>query len=192
MVVLEATQIDYCQIICTNAQTSIVRSGASFKNKLFARAGVFAKTQNDDAVRAARQIYVDTDGQKLLLVVHGETEITVWYEDPFAQVADAQVVAASKAGRAKADRDRLVAQMRGTSGIDVRDRRYNLRLYPQCFIGSELVQWCRRHLNLSRPDAVALCQQIMDDGHFNHVVDRTRFEDAYLFYRWKGDAPQEG
>jgi hypothetical protein len=184
MVVLESTQIDYCQIICSNAPQSVVRTGASFKNKLFARAGVFTKSQNDDAVRVARQIYVDTDGQKLLLVVHGESEITVWYEEPAAAMADAQVVAASKAERARAEREQLVAQMRGASGIDVRDRRYNLRLYPQCFIGSEMVQWCRRHLNISRPDAVALCQQLLDDGFIAHVVDRVKFEDAYLFYRF--------
>ena len=82
------------------------------------------------------------------------------------------------------DPDRLVADMRGVAGIDVRDRMHALLRYPQCFIGSEAVDWIAEQLQVSRRSAVRVGQRMVALGHVQHVLDEHDFIDGHLFYRF--------
>lgn len=112
------------------------------------------------------------------------------------------------------DVERLVADMaHPAAGVPVRDRKWRLRTYRKCFVGSEAVDWLMNKLKLDgtpprlssahahvrvispvaspiiadRADAVSVGQEIMRLQYFRHVVDDARtFEDSYLFYAFLG------
>ncbi|MEO0407154.1 MAG: mechanosensitive ion channel domain-containing protein [Cyanobacteria bacterium P01_A01_bin.135] len=89
----------------------------------------------------------------------------------------------------EADVQRLVAEMRGPNGIDRRDRRHRLRLFEQCFVGSEAVTWLVRTQKTTRDQAVAIGQILVDRCIIHHVTDEHPFMDDYLFYRFYEDEP---
>mmetsp|Transcript_27823 Transcript_27823/g.67361 ORF Transcript_27823/g.67361 Transcript_27823/m.67361 type:complete len:1915 (+) Transcript_27823:417-6161(+) len=74
-------------------------------------------------------------------------------------------------------------------GIQIKDRRYRLKTYRRCFIGSEAVDFLvQASFALSRDDAVDLCQRIMQELHIiEHVTRGHTFKDEYLFYRFTAE-----
>jgi potassium-dependent mechanosensitive channel len=121
-------------------------------------------------------------------------------EIPFQQVElhmRSPMVAAPSAMPAVSDSERarpelwsdadLVAvadRMRGKDGVDVRDRRHRLTVFARCFIGSEAVDWIVEHEDLSRGEATALGQRLLERGLFRHVRDEHDFRDGHFFYRF--------
>ncbi|KAK2862527.1 hypothetical protein Q5P01_002060 [Channa striata] len=71
----------------------------------------------------------------------------------------------------------------------IKDRRYHLRTYPNCFIAQELVDWLVSHKEApDRAAAVCLMQHLMDHDIVHHVCDkRPVFKDAKLLYRFRKD-----
>lgn len=69
------------------------------------------------------------------------------------------------------------------TSLDIADRSYRLRPYPQCFVGSEAVAWLARHFKRSRTEAVALGQALMALGLLVHVAHEHPFLDDHLYYR---------
>ncbi len=80
------------------------------------------------------------------------------------------------------DPEQLVAEMRGVAGIDVRDRMHALMRYPQCFVGSEAVDWLAEHLHVTRRSAVRVGQRLVALGLVRHVVDEHDFHDGHFFF----------
>lgn len=80
--------------------------------------------------------------------------------------------------------DKIAAEMmRPGTGLDVRDRKWHLRIWRNCFVGEDAVDWMCHHFNCSRADAIALGQRVMDRGYLRHVVDTKKaFLDGYYFY----------
>jgi hypothetical protein len=72
------------------------------------------------------------------------------------------------------------------AGVQVKDRMYHFKTYPQCFIGSEAVDYLVTHGDCStRAEAVLLGQSLMEILHlFEHVTRDHEFADEYLFYRF--------
>ncbi|MEM7064310.1 MAG: hypothetical protein AAF572_14235 [Cyanobacteria bacterium P01_B01_bin.77] len=85
------------------------------------------------------------------------------------------------------DLAQLVAQMRGTGGVVIKDRRYKLKIYPKCFVGSEAVQWLMLNFNLTLDDAIRIGQRMLERKIIHHVVDEQDFKNDYLFYRFYTD-----
>lgn len=85
------------------------------------------------------------------------------------------------------DFKKLVAKMRDLGGLHLKNRRYKLRIYPKCFVGSEAVEWMKLEYNLSTEQAVRLGQRLVDEKIIHHVVDEHNFADSYLFYRFYWD-----
>ncbi len=83
-----------------------------------------------------------------------------------------------------AEIEELIGQMRGSNGVDIRDRRFGLKLYQRCFVGREAVQWFAQHQLASREEAIRLGQILVDRGIIHHVTDEHDFQDDYLFYRF--------
>ena len=83
--------------------------------------------------------------------------------------------------------DTLVARMHGSDGLAIVDRRHLLTTYPKCFVGREAVDWMTRAAGLTRKEAVALGQLLVDRGIIRHVLDEHGFEDSKLFYRFRAD-----
>jgi potassium efflux system protein len=82
---------------------------------------------------------------------------------------------------------RLVAEMRGSGGVEICDRRFRLFVYPQCFIGSEAVTWLMDTQKATREAAVRIGQTLVERGVIHHVTDEHSFKDEYLFYRFYED-----
>ena len=85
---------------------------------------------------------------------------------------------------ASVDPEELVAEMRGVVGVETRDRMHTLLRYPQCFVGSEAVEWLSEHLQISRRSAVRVGQRLVALGYIHHVADEHDFADGHLFYRF--------
>lgn len=85
------------------------------------------------------------------------------------------------------DIGKVIEKMRNIGGIKIKNRRYNLRIYPNCFIGSEAVEWMINNLNLSTEQAIKLGQRLIDEKFIHHVRDQHNFQNEYLFYRFYWD-----
>jgi len=70
-------------------------------------------------------------------------------------------------------------------GIEIKDRKYRLKKYQMCFVGSDAVDWMVKSLGFkNRADAVALGRILFERGVFHHVCDDHNFEDKFYFYRF--------
>ncbi|KAM6927626.1 DEP domain-containing mTOR-interacting protein [Xenentodon cancila] len=80
-------------------------------------------------------------------------------------------------------------RLRLHDGKLIKDRRYHLRTYPNCFVAQELIDWLVSHKEASdRVTAVRLMQHLVDHDIIHHVCDkRPTFKDAKLLYRFRKD-----
>ncbi len=81
----------------------------------------------------------------------------------------------------------LVKQIHSDAGLEIKDRRFRLTVYPDCFVGSEAVTWLTKTQNATREAAVRIGQAMVEKGIFHHVTDEHPFKDEYLFYRFYED-----
>ncbi|XP_062318895.1 DEP domain-containing mTOR-interacting protein [Osmerus eperlanus] len=80
-------------------------------------------------------------------------------------------------------------RLRLHGGKLIKDRRYHLRTYPNCFVAQELTDWLVSHKEApDRVTAICLMQHLMDHDIVHHVCDkRPMFKDAKLLYRFRKD-----
>jgi Domain found in Dishevelled, Egl-10, and Pleckstrin (DEP) len=77
----------------------------------------------------------------------------------------------------------LARRLGRSGGVDIRDRSYHLRSFPECFVASEAVDWITQALKVTRADAQLLGRAMQDCGLIYHVAREQAFADAYLFFR---------
>ncbi|MGB3613881.1 MAG: mechanosensitive ion channel domain-containing protein [Elainellaceae cyanobacterium] len=107
--------------------------------------------------------------------------------DDLSDLADCSLLIRQQESLSESDIRELVVEMRSTGGIDRRDRRYHLRLFKQCFVGSEAVTWLVQTQKTTREQAVTIGQMLVDRCIVHHVTDEHPFIDDYLFYRFYDD-----
>uniref|UniRef100_A0A1A7Y8G6 Rap guanine nucleotide exchange factor (GEF) 4 n=1 Tax=Iconisemion striatum TaxID=60296 RepID=A0A1A7Y8G6_9TELE len=75
----------------------------------------------------------------------------------------------------------------------IRDRKYHLKTYRQCCVGTELVDWQMQQSASvhSRIQAVGMWQVLLEEGVLNHVDRDTSFQDKYIFYRFLDDEQED-
>ncbi|XP_033880002.3 rap guanine nucleotide exchange factor 4 isoform X1 [Acipenser ruthenus] len=75
----------------------------------------------------------------------------------------------------------------------IRDRKYHLKTYKQCCVGTELVDWIMQQSPCvhSRTQAVGMWQVLLEEGVLNHVDQEHNFQDKYLFYRFLDDEQED-
>ncbi|XP_068823983.1 rap guanine nucleotide exchange factor 4 isoform X3 [Capricornis sumatraensis] len=75
----------------------------------------------------------------------------------------------------------------------IRDRKYHLKTYRQCCVGTELVDWMLQQTPCvhSRMQAVGMWQVLVEDSVLNHVDQEHHFQDKYLFYRFLDDEHED-
>ncbi|XP_069389568.1 rap guanine nucleotide exchange factor 4 isoform X2 [Paralichthys olivaceus] len=75
----------------------------------------------------------------------------------------------------------------------IRDRKYHLKTYRQCCVGTELVDWQMQQSSCvhSRIQAVGMWQVLLEEGVLNHVDQELIFQDKYLFYRFLDDEQED-
>lgn len=63
----------------------------------------------------------------------------------------------------------LISRLRLHDEKLIKDRRYHLRTYPNCFVAQELIDWLVSHKEaLDRATAVCLMQHLMDHDILHH------------------------
>jgi hypothetical protein len=77
----------------------------------------------------------------------------------------------------------LAFRMQRSGGADIADRRYRLRIYPECFVASEGVTWIERALRVPREKAITVGQALQAAGLIYHVAREQPFADEELFFR---------
>jgi hypothetical protein len=70
-----------------------------------------------------------------------------------------------------------------TKLLDVKDRRWRLREFAQCFVGREAVAALSQRFACTREEAVAVGQALVELGLVFHVAHEHPFRDEELFYR---------
>uniref|UniRef100_A0A3Q3W2V7 Rap guanine nucleotide exchange factor 4 n=1 Tax=Mola mola TaxID=94237 RepID=A0A3Q3W2V7_MOLML len=75
----------------------------------------------------------------------------------------------------------------------IRDRKYHLKTYRQCCVGTELVDWLvlQSACVLTRSHAVGMWQVLLEERVLNHVDQELGFQDKYLFYRFLDDEDED-
>ncbi|KAG9271457.1 rap guanine nucleotide exchange factor 4 isoform X2 [Astyanax mexicanus] len=75
----------------------------------------------------------------------------------------------------------------------IRDRKFHLKTYRQCCVGTELVDWHMQQSSCvhSRVQAVGMWQVLLEEGVLNHVDQELNFQDKYLFYRFLDDEQED-
>ncbi|XP_024142962.1 rap guanine nucleotide exchange factor 4 isoform X1 [Oryzias melastigma] len=75
----------------------------------------------------------------------------------------------------------------------IRDRKFHLKTYRQCCVGTELVDWQMQQSSCvhSRLQAVGMWQVLLEEGVLNHVEQEMSFQDKYLFYRFLDDERED-
>jgi Protein kinase domain/Domain found in Dishevelled, Egl-10, and Pleckstrin (DEP) len=70
------------------------------------------------------------------------------------------------------------------SGVLIKDRKWRLKTYKQCFVASELVDWMMNNLRMrTRGEAIELANRFVANGSIRHVVQAQPVRDEYLFFR---------
>ena len=84
---------------------------------------------------------------------------------------------------------KLAAALQGDRGIEIKNRRWHLRLHYSCFRGEEFTNWIVQNFRDvdTREEAVDLGNDLMKEGLFEHVNSRHNFKDGNFFYSIKSE-----
>jgi hypothetical protein len=189
MLLVKSQEVTYCQVVRRNGTESEILPGLIYLKQLFVKGHSYPKDRRQEANEFIRSQFLDSRVKVVSLLVETETELTIFYNDNRALLAiegDADPVT-SKDSLDRVDLQYAISEMRGIGGVKIKDRRYRLRTYSQCFVGSEAVDWMRDRFLISRAEAIQLGQRLMDAKHIHHVVDDHEFKDGYFFYRFYWD-----
>ncbi|GAB4845236.1 hypothetical protein Ancab_038645 [Ancistrocladus abbreviatus] len=73
--------------------------------------------------------------------------------------------------------------------IIVKDRFYKMRMFTNCFLGSEVVDFLSEEEYLEREEAVEFGRKLASECFFQHVLDENLFEDGNHLYRFLDNDP---
>ncbi|MGK7937206.1 MAG: DEP domain-containing protein [Xenococcaceae cyanobacterium] len=200
MLILESEQVQYCQVVANIEGQLKTESGLIYQNNVFIKEKTYSKEDLPIAIKECREDYLDNENIEVpLLIIKEENKVTLWLEDnrfkpeqgnspslsPQEELkSSAQVKVKSSE---KINIKELIAKMRGEDGVEIKTRRYQLKLYKRCFVGSEAVDLLVNHLKISRTKAVAIGKKLVHKKVIHHVTDEHSFKDANLFYRFYED-----
>jgi hypothetical protein len=74
-------------------------------------------------------------------------------------------------------------ELQGASGL-VADRRYRGKLYRDCFVASEAIEWMVANLGMKRSAALAAGTFLWRTGRIHHVLRDAPFDDGLFFFRF--------
>eukprot|EP01084_Bolivina_argentea_P200682 343140_1 len=79
----------------------------------------------------------------------------------------------------------LILAFRMYIGMDIKDRKWKLKTYKQCFVGNKCVDWLiENHITLTRNEAVQIGQQLVRTEFISHVDRKHDFIDGKYYYRF--------
>jgi hypothetical protein len=182
MFVLEANQVQYCHASRATGDSLVA---ISYGSSLFIKAESFAKDELDNAIKFCREVYLDGERQIPCIILKEDRGVGIWQQDkdisfvkkyePKSQPQKIDPVAAINL-------EKLITKMRGDGGVEVKTRMAGLKMYPKSFVGSEAVDLIAKLVKISRSDAVAIGQKLIDKKLIRDLSDRNTFRDENAFY----------
>jgi hypothetical protein len=163
----------------------------TFDGKTLTKGANFSVKLRDTAIAYCQKY---RDAGVFCLLVEDAIQLTVWIEsvEPTERsgASESQIdrppVSSLQISQEKLER--LIIKMRDrVFGLDIKDRWYNLKVYPRCFIGSDAVKWLMTNQKLTREEAIRAGQILIERRIIHHVLDEHKFEDGHLFYRFYTD-----
>eukprot|EP01122_Echinamoeba_exundans_P004856 TRINITY_DN15073_c0_g1_i1.p1 TRINITY_DN15073_c0_g1~~TRINITY_DN15073_c0_g1_i1.p1 ORF type:complete len:1225 (-),score=224.48 TRINITY_DN15073_c0_g1_i1:118-3792(-) len=145
---------------------------------------------------AEKHIFVTVDGFIRLVCMFGHVDkqrrilwtMRTFIEESFASFGTSGLSSSESSPNSplwvdSSGDEELIAAFR--KGVEVKDRKYHLKTYPQCFIGTEAVDWLvNHHWANTREEAEAVGNRILQKGVFQHVAKEHDFRDKFYFYRF--------
>lgn len=200
MLFLDHTQVQFCKLQGKDKTIS----GINYNGKAFVRVKAFPKEELEAAIKECREEYLDHEERSKIptLLIKEKNGVGIWMQNnnykfdhtsmPKVEQHSGSESGSATAVKSKTDVNRisirqLALELYSEKGVEVKTRRYKLKLYQRCFLGNEAVDWISQRVNISRPDAVKLGQQMLDQGICHHVLDEHQFKDEPLFYRFNED-----
>ncbi len=197
MLILDSTQVKYCQVSGKIENQQQTLSGLIYNNNVFIQVKSFPIAELEIAIKECREEYLDheTRSQIATLLVKETTSVGIWMADNrYQPLSNTSVVRQTPTSKSKSNADlnrvsvrQLALEMQKENGISIKARRYKLKLYQRCFLGNEVVDWLVAKLKVSRTDAVKVGQKMIDKNIFHHVTNDHPFKDEPLFYRFSED-----
>ncbi|MEL6928565.1 MAG: hypothetical protein AAFO95_08015 [Cyanobacteria bacterium J06600_6] len=86
-----------------------------------------------------------------------------------------------------AEARQIAQELRSDPQLKIKDRRYRLTSYPECFVGSDLVDCLIKNKNITADEAIAIGQSLLEHNLIAHVCNDHDFENGFLFYRFQDD-----
>ena len=174
--ILNSEQVEYCQVVRQTEDSSEILPGVAYDGKLFLKKASYQKEKATEAIDRARENFLDHKGLVKFLVIKDAINYDIWVEDKAIKLLDQDP--------ASVDLKKLAIDLVDIGGLEIKDRHYNLKNYPRCFVGSEAVEWLSTKLNISTNEAIAIGQKLLEQQWIHHVTNEHQFEDEYLFYRF--------
>lgn len=191
MFILTKEDIEYC-VGTKKAGGDNSVSGLIYNNNFFIKAKHYDIAEIDEAIKDCRENFLDNQEVQLpTLVIKEVDSVSIWVQNNSYQALDSPDTVKPSSAKSKASNgfslEKLAHKMRNSSNLTIKTRRYKLKLYHHCFIGSEAVDWLCANLKISREKAVKLGKQLMKAKIIYHVRNEHDFEDGELFYRFCKD-----
>ena len=82
------------------------------------------------------------------------------------------------------DWDAIATKMQAENGVSIKDRRFQFKVFPNVFLGSEAVEWLMVNERATRAEAILMGKLMVQQGIIRHVLDEHDFKDEPLFYRF--------
>ncbi|MEB3883575.1 mechanosensitive ion channel domain-containing protein [Lyngbya sp. CCY1209] len=90
--------------------------------------------------------------------------------------------------REEYDWDAIAAAMRGPEGVPVKDRRFQFKIFPDVFLGSDAVEWLMVQERATREEAILMGQLMLEMGIIESPLNEQTFKDDPSFYRFSEEA----
>ena len=193
MFILTKEDIEYCVGTRKSGGGENSVSGLIYNNKFFIKAKHYDISEIDEAIKDCRENFLDNQETQLPTLVIKEPEsISIWVQNNSYQVQNySSTLKTSSSAKSKASNsfslEKLADKMRNSEHLTIKTRRYKLKLYHHCFVGSEAVDWLSANLKISREKAVKLGKQLIKAKIIHHVKNEHDFEDNEFFYRFYQD-----
>lgn len=82
------------------------------------------------------------------------------------------------------DWEAIATKMQGKNGVSIKDRRFQLKVFPNVFLGSEAVEWLMVNEGATREEAILMGKLMVEQGIIHHVLQEHDFKDEALFYKF--------
>ena len=192
MFILTKEDIEYC-VGTKKAGGDNSVSGLIYNNNFFIKAKHYDIAEIDEAIKDCRENFLDNQEVQLpTLVIKEADSVSIWVQNnSYQAINSSDNIVKTSSAKSKASNnfslEKLADKMRKSSNLTIKTRRYKLKLYHHCFVGSEAVDWLTANLKISREKAVKLGKQLVKAKIIHHVKNERDFEDGELFYRFYQD-----